>query len=172
MFYHGCQDRAPVIGLRHARTGRHVGDGTTRDSVASIPQQQRIDWLDGFDRQRRSPNCDKPIPGGNSDLALAALEGALHPKPEIELPDQEGFLAALILRLVRRSNRSGLCGTETRSPVSRGCIAHTMRTRRRLPAEPAGTARLNRVADPLSPLVFVELAYRRAQVFAAKGRPL
>ena len=83
-----------AVELRQARSGRHVGDGTRRDTVASIsqPKAQRhlTEWLDGFvryggERPHLSRDQNKLTTDGNFEIRSAAVE-ALNQKPEIELP--------------------------------------------------------------------------------------
>lgn len=147
---------------------------TTRDFVASIPQSQAphsVTHLEGFHRHGRNcpyPSHDKnKIGNWNSNIRSSVVEEALNQKPKIELPDRDGLLAELILRLVRGSHRSGRCGIETRPSVCRRSIVRPTGTRRRLP-EPAETDGPPLVAEPVQLLAFVELAQRQAHVFTAK----
>ena len=150
--------------------------GQREGSVVSIPEpnaQHRLtDWLDGFGRERGyrpHPNCDQKelITDAHLDIRSVAVEQGPSQKSEIELPDMDGFFAGLILRLVRGHNRLGLCDIESRFSAGRRSIGRTAATRRLSPGT-IETAGLNRKADPLGEISFVELAHRRAQVFIAK----
>jgi hypothetical protein len=150
--------------------------GQREGSVVSIPEpnaQPRLtDWLDGFGRKRGyrphpSDGQNELIPDAHLDIRSVAGEQGPSQKSEIELPDMDGFFAGLIPRLVRGRNRLGLCGMESQFPIGRRSIGRTTATRRLSPGK-IETAGLNRKADPLGELSFVELAHRQAQAFLAK----
>jgi hypothetical protein len=142
----------------------------------SIPQpriqRRHIDWCDCLvprrgDRRhfrlgQETLASDENLAIGSASVQKALSQGAA----EIELPDEEGFLAELILRLVRGAKRPVWYGTEAGYPVGRRSIAaRAAGRRRRSPPQTVETQWLNTGAGPL----FVELAQRQAQILAPKG---
>src|SRR5438128_291339 len=103
-----------AVGLRQARAGATLAMGQRGDSVVSIPQpkaQLRVtDFHDSFVcRQRYRPYPDgsqRLVADKSLEIRSASVEEDLSRRPEIELPDVDGFFAALILRLVRGVDRS------------------------------------------------------------------
>lgn len=174
-----------AVGLRQAKAGVTLAMGRRENFVASIPEpkaQLRLtDFHEGLARRvpyRPSPDRHQKSLADDESLGIRSVEEVQSRRPEIELPDADGFFAALILRLVRGVNRSGQCCTECqrltvhRRPGSGSIIAGAAGTRRSLPAqkslETAKTTWPNMVTEPLDKLLLVELAHRQAQVFAAE----
>jgi hypothetical protein len=178
------------LGPRQAKVGVTLTMGRRRTSVASVTQLTAHRWMvdapaeylacrEGW-RQPPEPRQRRGIPQKSLGMewAVAAGAKAVGQRPQIELPDAEGFFADLVLRLVRAGRRSASLAERHGPPDQRFCgsvsqAAPTMPRRLALPFEKslvgAESTQPNPDGESLETLL-TELAHRHAQIFAAEAR--
>jgi hypothetical protein len=177
------------LGPRQAKAGVTLAMGQRRTSVASVIQPTAHHWMvdapeylacrEGRrqhpDPRRRRVNPQESL---GIERAVAAGAEAVGQRPQIELPDAEGFFADLVLRSVRAGRRSASLVERHGPPDEPSCgsvspAAPPIPTRLALPVEKslvsAENSQPNTVRESLETLL-TELAHRHAQIFAVEAR--